>query len=243
MKTEGKLRIGLVSYECRNRDVAFNLSQIERALEETAGQVDLLCFGEAFLQGFDSLSWDYETDKDMAVGRDSETMRRLMDRTLQYGTALLLGYIERDGESLYSSCIVLSEGRIVHNYRRISRGWKEYSITDGHYREGTEVRTFHLFGREMQIVLCGDLWEFPERFRTDILLIWPVYVNYSPEEWEESALQEYADLAGQTAPEVLMINPLDRDPECFGGSCHFLHGKVRERTAYGREEILITEVR
>ena len=49
--------------------IAFNISQIEKALSAAQGRVDLLCFGEAFLQGFDSLSWDYETDK-LAYGTE-----------------------------------------------------------------------------------------------------------------------------------------------------------------------------
>ena len=36
---------------------------------------------------------------------------------MQYGVSLITGYIERDREKLYSSCIVISEGEIVHNYR------------------------------------------------------------------------------------------------------------------------------
>ena len=70
------MKIGLVSYRCENRNVAFNMSQIERAMQEAAGKVDLLCFGEAFLQGFDSLCWKYEIDKEMAVFLGSETMER-----------------------------------------------------------------------------------------------------------------------------------------------------------------------
>ena len=44
------MRIGLASYRSENRNTAFNVSQIERALKEAQGKVDLLCFGEAFLR-------------------------------------------------------------------------------------------------------------------------------------------------------------------------------------------------
>ena len=76
------MRIGLAAYRCENRNRNFNIGQIERALKEAQGKVDLLCFGEAFLQGFDSLCWDYETDKEMAVAQDSETMNRLRSLTV-----------------------------------------------------------------------------------------------------------------------------------------------------------------
>ena len=71
------MRIGLVSYRCENRNMDFNIGQIERALKEAQGKVDLLCFGEAFLQGFDSLDWKYETDKKTAVAMKQIKRRRL----------------------------------------------------------------------------------------------------------------------------------------------------------------------
>ena len=55
----------MASYRSENRNIAFNVSQIERALKDAQGKVDLLCFGEAFLQGFDSMCWKYETDQDV----------------------------------------------------------------------------------------------------------------------------------------------------------------------------------
>lgn len=236
------MRIGLVSYRCENRDTAFNLSQIERAMKEAKGKADLLCFGEAFLQGFDALCWDYIIDRNMAVTLDSEAISLLRRWTVQYGIALLTGYIEKDGERLYSSCIVLANGEIVHNYRRITRGWKEYGKTDAHYCEGTKTGTFCLSGKNMMPALCGDLWDCPERFRTEHLLIWPVYVNCTPDEWENGLLDEYAAQASKAAADTLMINPIDREPRNYGGAFRFRNGKVTARTAFDREEILYVDV-
>ena len=111
------------------------MSQIERALRETVGKVDLLCFGETFLQGFNSLCWDYDVDKDIALEKESDEIKQLQRWTEQYKVAILTGYVEKEGDALYSSCITISEGKIIHNYRRISKGWKEYTITDKHYQE------------------------------------------------------------------------------------------------------------
>ena len=61
------MRIGLASYQSKNRDTLFNMNQIEKVMKDYQGKVDLVCFGEAFLQGFDSLSWKYDIDKDIAV--------------------------------------------------------------------------------------------------------------------------------------------------------------------------------
>ncbi len=236
------MKIGLVSYRCENKDISFNVSQIERAMEEAGGKVDLLCFGEAFLQGFDSLCWEYESDRQMAVGLHSETIRRLRGLTVQYGTALLTGYIEKEQDRLYSSCVVLADGGIIRNYRRISKGWKAYWKTDSHYCEGTETRAFQLCGKEMMLALCGDLWEYPERFKSDCLLIWPVYVDFTPEEWENGELDSYAAQAALAAHDALMINPIDLIPRNYGGSFRFRDGKLMQRLPFDSEQILIVDV-
>lgn len=235
------MHIGLVSYRCKNKDIAFNLSQIERAMQEAREKADLLCFGEAYLQGFDSLCWNYETDREMALEITSEPIRQLARWTQQYHTALLTGYIERAQERLYSSCIVLVEGKIIHNYRRISKGWKEISKTDAHYAEGSETGAFCFLNQTITLALCGDLWDFPERFKTDDVLIWPVYVNFSVAEWEGRELADYAKQASLAANRVLMVNPIDRDPENHGGAFFFKNGMIAGRIPFDQEKILLVE--
>ena len=218
------------------------MNQIELAMKRSAGKVDLLCFGEAFLQGFDALYWDYEADKAIALELSSDTFALLQKWTACYGIALAIGYIEKEQEKLYSSYAVISDGRIIHNYRRISKGWKEYTKTDGHYCEGNETGTFHLNGKDIMLALCGDLWEFPARFRTEQLLIWPVYVNYTTEEWNAGMLDEYAAQAALAAKDVLMINPLDHDPVNHGGSFQFHDVKIVAKLPFDEEGILIVNI-
>ena len=67
------MTIGLVSYRCKDKDISFNMSQIERALRDTAGKVDLLCFGETFLQGFNSLCWTMSRTKTLLWKKDLMT--------------------------------------------------------------------------------------------------------------------------------------------------------------------------
>ncbi len=235
------MKVGLASFLCKDKNISFNLSQIERAMRQVRGKVDVLCFGEAYLQGFNSLCWDYDTDRFMAVDMTSDPVRQLCAWTKEHGVALVTGYIEREKDRLYSSCIVIEDGRVLHNYRRISRGWKEYWRTDEHYQEGDSVEAFEFHGIKIVLALCGDLWDYPERFKTDRLLIWPVSVNFSPEEWEREELDAYAKQAALAADHVLMINPIDDSPT-HGGSAHFFRGAVAGRLAYDKEDILVVEI-
>lgn len=235
------MKLGLASYSFKNKDIDFNLSQIEKAMQRSQGKVDLLCFGEAFLQGFDSLDWNYETDKDMAITQDSVVMQKLCSLALQYGTDLLFGYIEKEGEILYSSCAVIEKGKLIHNYRRISKGWKCYWMTDAHYREGNSAEEFLHHGGKIQIALCGDMWEFPEKFKTDELLIWPVYCNFSLEEWKTTE-QEYADQALLACSKTVMINSITDDPISHGNAFYFHNGRVEKKLGYDTEAVLMVEV-
>lgn len=232
------MKIGLASYEFRNNDLVFNLSQMEKAMELAQGRVDLLCFGETFLQGFDALSWDFEKDKEIAVTVGSDLMEQLCGMTVKYQVDLLFGYIERSGDYLYSSCAVLEHGVLTHNYRRITKGWKEYSITDGHYREGADTAGFLYRSQPVKIALCGDLWEFPEQFKTDGLLIWPVYVNFELEDWPRREA-EYAEQACLAARRTLMVNSISHDPASHGGAFYFVDGRIEKKLAYDTEGILI----
>jgi len=235
------MKIGLAVYRSVNNDIAFNISQIEKAMSAAQGTVDLLCLGEAFLQGFDSLSWNYETDRSVAVSADSDVMRHLCDMTLRYQVDLLLGYIEACGDAIYSSCAVIENGRLICNYRRISRGWKEYTITDQHYREGEGPVSFLYHGQPVTIALCGDLWDLPERFKTDGLLIWPVYLNFGLDEWA-SAEADYAAQADLAARKALMVNPISKEPVSHGGAFYFVDGAVKEKLPYDVEGILTVEL-
>jgi N-carbamoylputrescine amidase len=237
------MKIGLVSYLSKNRDISFNVQQIELAFKRSKGKVDLLCFGEAFIQGFDSLCWNYEIDKNIALSLSSNLISQLKKWSIQYGISLITGYIERDQEKLYSSCVVISNGEIVHNYRRISKGWKEYTKTDEHYCEGDEVSSFYINGKEITLAICGDLWEFPNRFKTNHLLIWPIYVNYSIDEWNSGVVGEYAAQAALVANDVLMINPIDDNPINHGGSFYFHNGQTISQIPFDSEEILIVDIR
>lgn len=233
--------IGLAAYRFVNGDAAFNKAQIEKALKAAQGKADLVCFGETFLQGFDALNWDYHHDKDVALAQDSPVLRELCGLTRRYGVDLLLGYVEREGERLYSSCLLVADGAICHNYRRISQGWKCYWRTDQHYCEGDASRDFQYKGQTFRIALCGDLWDYPERFRTEGTLLWPVYVNFSLEEWETEAPQ-YAQQAALAAKKVLLVNSITEDPEAVGGAFCYENGEITAQLPFRTEEILYVEV-
>jgi len=233
------MRIALATAPVRHGDVAHNLSQMAKYISMAKEQgADLVCFGEAYLQGFDALNWNYEEDRTMAVSCTSPLFQIIAGWTKDSGVDLLFGFLERDGQELYSSCALMGQGKLLFKYRRVSQGWKS-ATADHHYRQGMEIPVFSYKGKTCAVALCGDLWEHPEQFHLgEDLLFWPVYVDYSEEQWQ-TAQTEYAEQAQKVCSDVLMINALDRNAR--GGSCHFCNGEVTAMQPLGEEGLLIVE--
>lgn len=235
------MKIALASARFVNRDLNHNLAQMERFMRYARSQgAELVCFGEAFLQGFDAFVWDYSADRPLAVSVGGEVFHQLRRLTLEIGIDLLFGFLESDGERLYSSCALISKGEVHHRYRRITRGWKEFTKTNEHYCEGSTVIPFSYHGLSCVIALCGDLWEEPQRFALgQDVLFWPVYIDYSPEEWQREAREEYALQAASVCSQTLLINSIDT---AHGGCVFFQHGQVAAELPMGKENLLIVDL-
>lgn len=237
------MRIALAAAKFINGDIPHNLAQIRRfAGQAKAAGAGLVCFGEAFLQGFDAFVWEHEKDRDMALCVTQPPFTALYDISVEWDIDLMTGFLEREGERLYSSCALIVEGKLRRCFRRLSRGWKEFSKTSHHYREGDEAPVFSYQGRRCQMALCGDVWDMPERFTGADLLFWPVYINFTPEEWGGLEQAEYAHQMKDLAPDVLMINSLSDDPDAHGGCSWFSEGKTKASLAMGSEGLLVLDI-
>lgn len=233
------IRIALASMPFVNGDVPQNLHTMLASMEQAAqAGSNMVCFGETFLQGFDSLSWHWETDRHIAVTWQDEAILRLRQASRNTGVDLAFGYVEKEYDAAYSSYMVIQAGEILHNFRRITKNWKEYSIADEHYREGTEASLFSYHGKSFTVALCGDLWLEKERFclGADVLL-WPIYRDG----WQNGEAEEYAQQCQNVAPVTCMVNSLCL-PGGQGGAWLLENGRVKEQMKPGQEGLLLVEV-
>ena len=117
------MKIALACVPVVNGNIEHNSACILQAMEACAGKADLVVFGESVLQGFDSLTWEYDLDCRIAVSVTDDPIIRICRAAKQIGIAVSFGYIEKDGSSLFSSQIVIDAfGSIIHNFRRVSKG-------------------------------------------------------------------------------------------------------------------------
>lgn len=237
------MKIALAVPKIIDGNIRHNISKMKyfMYLAKSNG-ADLVCFGEAFLQGFNCLTWNYETDKDIAISTGSEIFKQICELSKKIGIDVMFGYNELYSGSVYSSCAFIMNGVLHYNYRRISQGWKEASKTDHRYKEGDSVDTFEYMGKKCVIALCGDLWDHPKRFAlNEDILFWGVYVAWTVEEWENGGKLEYARQANKCCKNTLYINSICED-DAFGGAEHFVNGNITDELPLQNEDFIMVTV-
>lgn len=240
------MKIALCSLEFKNNNLEFNKNQIIHAIQTVNQNTDFLCFGEAFLQGFDCLIWEYIKDKKIAIHKESCIIHEIADYAKKHCKAVGFGYIEIEKTNIFSSYIVLSkDGEIICNFRRVSTGWK-IPDADSFYSEGISFPSFTIDNLSFTMGLCGDLWHnenvsIIQKYNVDAIL-WPVYVDFSVEKWEIEKI-EYGRQAKLLNKQVLLINSLcSGKNHANGASVYYKNGHIAKESLSGCESILIVEV-
>lgn len=244
------MRCALAALEFVNHATAQNLRTILDAMREYAGRADLILFGEAFLQGFDAANFDPAHDHEIAITLDDPAVKQLREAARRHRIAVSFGFIERDSRDFYSSQLTISAaGDIADHYRRVSPGWKLPHAGD-RYREGDGFHAFSLCGKRLAVGLCGDLWydENIDALRrlAPELVLWPVYTDFTPEEWNTSERLEYAAQAGRISADVLYVNAVCRDEgiegHAMGGAAHFRAGQIISDIPSGAPGVLLVDL-
>lgn len=142
------MRIAAVQTPEFRNDIAAALDWAERAVATaTAGGAALLCFPEAYLQG-------YLTDTsahDVAIDLQSDAFAAMASRLSRPGLVIVLGLIERDREQIYNTAVVIADGSLSGRYRKIN-----LLEGEGVFTPGTESPIFEVGGLRFGINICFD---------------------------------------------------------------------------------------
>ena len=243
------MNVLLAALSFRNGKLIYNKNQIVSTIKEYNNKVDLILFGESFLQGFDALTWNFEIDKNIALSKDSKLIKEIKKLCKQFNVSVSFGYFELFDSKIFSSQIVINkQGKIIFNYRRVSSGWR-IKETDDHYQEGTSFSTFQLDNKTFTVGLCGDLWNednvnIVSNLSFDYLL-WPVYTDFNYDKWNNVEKNEYAMQAKKFNKLTLYVNSycLDGDDEIAkGGAAVFKNGMIINEIPSGKEDVLIVKI-
>ncbi len=236
------MKIGLVS-DYSDCDVETNITTILKYLNEYH-HLDLLLFSEGFLQGFNSLTWVYEKDIQIALSKDDKRLSPIKKVCQENNIAVGFGYYEKVGPLLYCSYMIIDQnGTIINNYRRLSDGWKYLTKVTPNYRNGTKLLPFSLNGYRLLTVLCGDLWDdqIKEKVINVIaeeninLLLWPNHLDY-PREQFQNELPEYQHRSQGIKIPTLLVN--DHSEFSHGGAVVFKDGNILNYLEVGKKAVL-----
>lgn len=232
------MKIGLVSERSLNNNINKNVETILNIIK-TSKNFDLLLFSESFIHGFNGLTWIYERDICIAMNQESTLIKKIMMTCKEHNIAVGFGYFEKMKEDIYCSYLIIDKnGEIIHNYRRLSIGWKEYTKTTLNYREGYELISFQLEEKYGTVVLCGDLWDDAIKMKLSEVVehdgcdfvIWPNHLDYLPEQFDQELNDYQKQTIGISVP-IFLIN--DHSETSCGGAVAFYNGKIISKLPSG----------
>ncbi len=122
-----------------------NLKEMWRRLREAMGQrPDVVVFPEYFLTGFEM--WDFS-------GADlyGEIRVTMLDAARRMGIYLVGGLLEREGDCVYNSALLVSpEGKVLLKHRKFQEPMK--------FCRGKEITAAPTPWGRVSVILCGDLY-------------------------------------------------------------------------------------
>lgn len=138
-------------------DLDKNIKQMEVAARKNE-DCDLLLFGEGYLQGHGSLSFDYEKDIRGASGLFSEEVIKLRRIARDNSIALGFGFYENDKGGIYNSYLIIGKnGETLFKHQGLTSSWqKEGACAD--YRQGYSLGSFTLENKRFSLLLADDFF-------------------------------------------------------------------------------------
>jgi len=132
-----------------------------------------------------------------------------------------MGLLERDGECLYDSAVLLGpNGDIRLKYRRIQPQWHGRNADPNVYRPGDRMLAVSTPWGSLAFAICGDLFDdsivAQVRAVSPDYLLWPIARSFSDGSfdqgrWDREEEPEYVARAALTGCTTLLVNLLE-DP-------------------------------
>lgn len=145
------MRLALLQMPSPMGDLDAACAQAEAALKAAAAMdAAALVLPEVFLPGYNQPDIALR-----ALTLDSAPMHRLAAAARSSGTALVVGYAERDGDRVFNAAACFGpDGTLLANYRKIQLyGPRERAL----YQPGDRHVTFPLGGETVALLICYDI--------------------------------------------------------------------------------------
>jgi len=156
MSFEPRLRIGLAQLDMLVGDVQGNARRvIDTSLEARSVLApDLMVFPELALSGYPPEDLLFHRGFRRQVDAGLEAVRRDVN-----GVAVLLGYPEYSGPSIYNAAALIADGELIANHRKCEL--PNYKVFDEkrYFVPGSQARVVQCRGFAVGMLVCEDIWE------------------------------------------------------------------------------------
>ena len=139
-----------------------NFNEIEKLTANL--KADLIVLPELFATGYTFIS--KEEAVSLAEDIKGKTSQFLLKIAKNTGAATIGGFVEKEGNKIYNSSMIVSNKGVIGTYRKIHLYYKEKLwFSPGN----KQLKVFKVNGVNIGIMICFD-WIFPETARTLALL-------------------------------------------------------------------------
>jgi len=146
----GNVKVAMCQIFCLDGDRSGNFVRIENAIAaaKDAG-ADIICFPETVILGW--VNPEAHQRAYPIPGEDSDRLCRLAEKYRRY---LCVGLVEKDGQNLYDSVILIDDkGRIVLRHRKINILTHLMTVP---YTAGKEVKAAETRFGKIGLLICAD---------------------------------------------------------------------------------------
>jgi predicted amidohydrolase len=151
-------RVAVLQFDPRFGEIEANLDHVESMLAGIS--TDLLILPELFASGY----W-FENAVQLgalAESIDGPTLTRVREWARQFDTAVVAGFPERDGETIYNSAMLVGPDTDLIHYRKLHL----FSEEKRWFAPGNRpLQVVEFRGARLGLMVCFD-WRFPETARS-----------------------------------------------------------------------------
>lgn len=236
-------------------DLDANLAEILDAVNSAArAGAELVVLPEAATTGL-AINGDPLHDLPLGQPIPGPLTDELAETAQRFQLHLAVGILERAGDALYDSAVLLCPGGdVVLHYRRIQPQWHASGVDPAVYRQGDTVPAADTPLGRLSIILCGDLFDDDvigqvREMQPDWLLFPFARCfddgSYDRARWQGRELPLYLERIRKAGCGTLMVNYLSAKDEdgYFGGAAVVsAQGEVIAHLPIGHTGTLLVDV-
>jgi len=156
------MKIGYIQTSPIFGEITQNFEQVENLVSNS--KADLIVLPELFATGYTFIS--KEEAESMAENIEGKTADFLMGIAKRTGAVVVGGFVEKDGNQVFNSSMIVSDSEVLGTYRKLHLYYKEKQW----FSSGNKpLEIYKVKDAKVGIMVCFD-WFFPETIRSLTLL-------------------------------------------------------------------------